>query len=246
MTLEITNLTVQYRHFTLGPVDLDVPPGEFVSLIGPNGSGKSTLIRAALGLRRPDAGESRWCGARLAERDPRILTRIGYVSDSATDVLEEFTAAEYWQYCRAAHESARGERLPEVLDRAVEYALRLDFPIVSGKPLSAMSLGTCRKAQIVAALMTHPDLLILDEAFIGLDFIAARSLEEILRERSQAGTTIVSSNHDLDLASRLSSRIAVLCEGQLVLYSTVADLGGHHHLEDAVVDTLRVVRGASI
>ena len=240
--LEIDDLTVRYRHFTLGPISLDVPAGEFVSLIGPNGSGKSTLIRALLGLRRPDDGVSRWGESWLVDREPRVLTHIGYISDSATDVLDEFTAGEYWQYCRTAHESARGERLPDVMDRAHDYARRLGFPIVSGKPLAAMSLGTRRKAQIVAALMMHPDLLVLDEAFIGLDFIASRSLEEILVERSGAGTTILSSNHDLDLASRVSSRMAVLFEGRLVLDRRVDELGGNDQLEAAVLDALRAAR----
>ena len=243
--LEVTGLTVRFRHFTLGPVELAVGDGEFLSLIGPNGSGKSTLIRACLGLRRPDDGRCQWQGADLLSREPKVLTRIGYVSDSATDVLDEFTAAEYWQYCQVAHEAARGERQPQIIQRAREYAERLDFPIISGKPLSAMSLGTRRKAQIVAALMTDPDLLVLDEVFIGLDFIASRALEEILHELSSAGTTIVSSNHDLDLASRLSSHIAVLYDGELAMHRAVTDLGGHQSIEDAVIDALHLARRAA-
>jgi ABC-type multidrug transport system ATPase subunit len=242
--LEITDMTVRYRHFTLGPVSLDVPAGEFVALVGPNGSGTSTFIRAALGLRRPDDGASRWDGHVLGDRDPRLLTRIGYVSDSVADILEDFTAGEYWQYCRAAHESARGERLPEVTHRAHEYAWRLGFPIVAGMPLAAMSLGTRRKAQIVAALMTDPELLVLDDAFSGLDLLAARSLEEILVERTAAGTTILSANHDLDLVSRIAVRIAVLSDGQLVLDGTVDEVGGRDHLEASVFDALHRSREA--
>jgi ABC-2 type transport system ATP-binding protein len=236
--LEIVGMTVRHGHFTLGPLSLEVPAGELVSLVGPNGSGRSTFIRALLGLRRPDDGVCRWDGQGLIDRDPRVLTHIGYVSDSAADILEDFTAGEYWQYCRAAHESARGERLPEVTRRAHDYAWRLGFSIVAGMPLAAMSLGTRRKAQIVAALMTDPELLVLDEAFIGLDLVAARSLEEILVERTAAGATILAASHDLDLASRIASRIAVMSEGQLVVDGTIEEIGGRDHLEAGVFDAL--------
>jgi ABC-type multidrug transport system ATPase subunit len=241
--LEIVDLTVRFRGFTLGPVDLDVADGSFVTLLGPNGSGKSTLIRSALGLRAPDDGYASWAGRPLLAREPAVVTQIGYVSDSPGDVVGELTADEYWQYCRTAHERARGHALPGLLDRAHAYAARLELP-VTAKPLDALSLGTRRKAQIVAALMTHPRLLVLDEAFIGLDFVASRAFEDLLRERVLDGCTVLSSNHDLDLAARLSERVVVLHEGRIVLDLRTDELDGLDRLEATVLETLRAVRGA--
>ena len=170
-----------------------------------------------------------------------MLAQVGYVTDSSLDVLGEFTAEEYWQYCRAAHQTVNAAEQHDVMAEALEYARLLDLPLTS-KLLSSLSLGTRRKAQIVAALMHRPKLLVLDEVFSGLDFIATRSLEEILRELSRDGTTIISSNHDLDIASRLSTHVALLQEGQLILYRDIAGMGGSDHIEDVIVTTLREAR----
>ncbi|MFC8192512.1 ATP-binding cassette domain-containing protein [Cellulomonas sp. NPDC057328] len=241
--LQVVDLAVHYRGFTLGPVDLEVDTGTFVSLVGPNGSGKSTLIRSLLGLRRPDTGAALWDGRPLLARDPAVVTEVGYVSDSPGDVIGELTAVEYWQYARTAHERARGTALPHLIDRARDYADRLELPLTA-KPLDALSLGTRRKAQVVAALMAHPRLLVLDESFIGLDFLASRAFEGLLRERVADGCTVLSSNHDLDLAARLSDRVVVLYDGSVVLDSDVDALGGVAHIEAAVVDALRGARPA--
>jgi ABC-2 type transport system ATP-binding protein len=241
--LQVVDLAVRYRDFTLGPVELEIDAGTFVSLVGPNGSGKSTLIRSTLGLRRPDTGAAFWDGHALLRRDPAVVAQIGYVSDSPADVVGELTAPEFWQYARTAHERVHGRAMPELIERARDYADRLELP-VTAKPLDALSLGTRRKAQIVAALMAHPRLLVLDEAFIGLDFLASRAFEDVLRERVQDGCTVLSSNHDLDLAARLSDRVVVLYDGRLVLDRGVGDLGGVDGIEPAVLGALRGVRAA--
>ena len=239
--LTVDGLVVRYPGFTLGPIDVQLGVGDFLTLIGPNGSGKTTLIRALLGLQLPDSGSSRLGRDRLTERDPSVLAHVGYVTDSSLDVLGEFTAEEYWQYCRAAHQTVNPTEQHDVMTDAREYAQLLDLPLTP-KLLSSLSLGTRRKAQIVAALMHRPKLLVLDEVFSGLDFIATRSLEEILRELSRNGTTIISSNHDLDIASRLSTHVALLQEGQLILYRDIAEMGGPDRIEDVIVTTLREAR----
>jgi ABC-type multidrug transport system ATPase subunit len=243
--LTVSGLSVTLPGFALGPVDLRAAPGDFVSLIGPNGSGKSTLISAMLGLRRPDLGSSCWAGADLSRRNPRDLAAVAYVSDSSEDVLREFSAQEYWQYSRVVREDAIGRPLPHAMDRAAEIAHALDFP-GAARPLAQLSLGTRRKAQIVAALMTDPEFVVLDEPFIGLDFLAARALEQVLRGICAAGTTVLSSSHDLDLASRISTRALVLYAGRVCLNARVADLGGHSMLEQAVLDAIGRARAGRL
>ena len=242
--LTVDGLVVRYAGFALGPINLRLDGGSFLTLIGPNGSGKTTLIRALLGLQLPDSGSSRLGPDRLTERDPRVLARVGYVTDSSLDVLGEFTAEEYWQYCHAAHQALNPAEPHDAVAAAHEYARLLDLPLTS-KLLSSLSLGTRRKAQIVAALMHHPQLLVLDEVFSGLDFIATRALEDILRELSRGGTTIISSNHDLDIASRLSTHVALLQEGQLILCRDINAMGGPEHIEDVIVSTLHEARRTS-
>jgi ABC-type multidrug transport system ATPase subunit len=236
--LEIHGLESSYPGFTLGPITTTVRRGEFATLVGTNGSGKSTLLRSLLGLQTLEAGGAEWDGLPIPERNPALLSLIGYVSDSPKDVLPEFTAQEYWSYCRKAHERVRRTRIDGAMDRARRLAERLDFPLGQSSPLGALSLGTTRKAQIIGALLAEPDLVILDEPFIGLDFIAARSLEVLLRELVAEGTTVLASSHDLNLTSRIADQLIVLHAGGIVLDRPVRELGGAEGLEPAIIDAL--------
>jgi ABC-type multidrug transport system ATPase subunit len=242
MSLDVVDLRVDYAEFSLGPVDIALEPGRLLALLGTNGSGKSTLLRAILGLQDTAAGGVLWNDESLLPRSAATASRIGYVSDSSRDVLPEFTAMEYWRYCLLAFEKASGRRMPEAIDTAIRLSGDLDFPYSTRVPLAGLSLGTARKAQIIAALMTSPELVIMDEPFIGLDFIAARALEAVLLRTRDAGTAVIVSNHDLDLASRLADSIVLLHRGRQLLGDSVAELGGHDRLEAAIVAALAHAR----
>lgn len=221
MRIDVSDLVVCYPEFTLGPITFSLDSGDFVSLIGPNGSGKSTLIRGILGLRRLATGGAFLDGRPIPCRHPRTLTRIGYLTDSADDLLLEFSPAEYWEYVRLCHERASGTTRHDALGVARRLGERLGLP-VTRKPLSALSLGTRRKAQICAVLMTEPDVILLDEPFIGLDFISARALEQILHEEVLLrGAAVLCSSHDLTIASRISTRALVIFNGRSLLDQTL-------------------------
>lgn len=240
--LQVEDLTVDFRDFTLGPIGFALPAGHVLALIGTNGAGKSTLIRSLLGLQTLASGSVVWEGSRLTAREPFVLADVGYVSDSSRDVLGEFVAEEYWRYRLLAYERARGERCPEAMHRAEHYAALLDFPLGRKVTLRALSLGTVRKAQIIAALMTEPELLILDEPFIGLDFLSSRALESVLRGLRDEGRTVLVSNHDLDLTSRLATSVLVLHQGDVVLDASVEEIGGSERIEECVGGALDVAR----
>ena len=230
--LTVSKLVVRHPGFHLGPVSFSAAPGEFVCLVGPNGSGKSTLITALLGLLAPAEGSGSWQGSDLSARDPAVVARISFVSDSAD---------EFWQYCRGVRDRAVPGIARSARDRAARLARALDYPDPA-KPLTSCSLGTRRKAQLVAALQCSPELLVLDEPFIGLDFMAARAFEEVLRECVAEGTTVLSSSHDLDLAARIATRLLVLTDGELRLDERVAEVGGVDALESHVLDAIRGAR----
>lgn len=239
--LDVSELRVRYRGFKLGPVDLNFDEGDFVSLIGPNGSGKSTLISALLGLNRNIvSGNVELFGESAMSRPRHLFAEVGYVSDSSQDVLSEFTPREYWEYCRMAYERSLGQRITDWDERAEYYASLLDFPIEQKRSISALSLGTVRKVQIIAALLPKPRFVVFDEPFIGLDFISSRSFEEILHVLNKAGTTVLASSHDLDLAARVANRIVVLHLGRIRLDSEVSAL--ENGVEAAVHGALREAR----
>lgn len=243
--LRIEDLVVRFADFQLGPLDFVVEGGHAVALIGTNGAGKSSLIRALLGLEDVRQGSVTWGDHALNARPSSVIADVGYVSDSSRDALPEFTAEEFWRYRLLAFEHASGRRDPEALDRAHQYARLLDFPVGRRVALGQLSLGTSRKAQIIAALMTDPQLLVLDEPFAGLDFLSSRALESLLARLHDSGRTILVSNHDLDLAARLATDVLVLHQGRLVLNSPVADLGGVGNLEARVSAALDAARGGA-
>ncbi|MFJ4027981.1 ATP-binding cassette domain-containing protein [Paenarthrobacter sp. NPDC089989] len=240
--LAITELCVDYKNFRLGPVNTDLTPGSVTALMGTNGSGKSSLIRAVLGLQRRTKGSVIFRGSDLTVRDATTLANVGYVSDSHRDLLAEFTAKEYWQYCRIAIEKASRSRAEGLLDKAEHYSTLLDFPYESRTPIAGLSLGTARKVQIIGALLGDPELIIMDEPFSGLDFIASRALESVLVRLRDQGKTLLLANHDLDLATRLANRVLLLHAGQMLLDSPIDVYGSEHDLEAGISALLNGAR----
>lgn len=240
--LAVEQISVKYQAFTLGPISTILEPGSVTALMGTNGSGKSSLIRAILGLQTVASGDALWGDENLRDRSDHVLSRVGYVSDSHRDLLAEFCPSEYWQYCRLAYERARGARSTEYMERAERYARLLDFPYGTRIPISGLSLGTARKVQIIGALLADPSLIIMDEPFSGLDFIASRALESMLVSLRSEGKTILLANHDLDLATRLADKVLLLHSGSLLLDAPVGEFHSHSELERTIGSLLQDAR----
>lgn len=234
--LDVDDLTVDFPQFSLGPVSLNLRPGDFASLIGPNGAGKSTVIRGLLGLVKLSSGRVTLDGQDLTARVPAVLARAAYLTDSADDLLEEFSPVEYWDYVRLVRQAVTGDETG-LVDRARALAERLGLTTFDQR-LYTMSLGMRRKAQLAAVLAADADLLVMDEPFIGLDFISSRVLQEILVERASGSTAILCSSHDLTIAARVSTKALVLYAGRTVLNDSIASLGGSARLERAIIDAL--------
>jgi ABC-2 type transport system ATP-binding protein len=238
--LEVVDLEVRYTGFVLGPVSLRLAGGQVFCLLGPNGSGKTTLMRSMLGLQQTDRGGTTWNGQQLAARPPAVFAGIGYVTDSAEDMIPELAPQEYWEYCALAY--SRHGRDPEpMLARAGELAEQLDF-VPPRRSVSSFSLGMRRKAQLIAGLMHSPELIVLDEPLIGLDFLSVRALEDVLESERERGAVVVVSSHDLGVAARLADRIAVLHLGRMILDGPLDSVTAGGALEDVVERIIRSAR----
>jgi ABC-2 type transport system ATP-binding protein len=236
--LEISELEVHYPSFVLGPINLSLEPGEIASLLGPNGSGKTTLIRSVLGLQAATRGSARFNGDLLAGRPPQLFSQIGYLTDSADDIIPELTPLEYWEFCAMAY-SRFGGHVGEMLDRAKGIAKALGLS-PERRGIGSFSLGMRRKAQLVACMLHAPALLVLDEPLIGLDFMSIKALEAILAEERRRGATVWVSSHDLALAHRLADRVFVLHLGSLVLEVKTEEIASATALEDMIMVALRL------
>ncbi|MEU4656187.1 ATP-binding cassette domain-containing protein [Streptomyces sp. NPDC023723] len=165
--------------WVLRGVDLTVPSGALVRVEGANGTGKSTLLRLLAGLDRPTAG-------RITGRP-----RTAYVPERFPPALP-FTALGYLTHLGAVHGMPRRA----AVDAAGQWLERLGAAGHAGTPLARLSKGSSQKVAVAQALLAEPGLLVLDEAWTGLDTDAGTELERAVAERAASGAAVVFVDHD--------------------------------------------------
>ena len=213
--IKTTKLTKSYGK-ARGIIDLEltVEQGEFFGFIGPNGAGKSTTIRTLLGLIAPTSGKAMVFGQDVTRDKQAILQRTGYLPSEALfyqgmrvkDVLK-LSAELRKQDC-----SAEANRLCERLELDVS------------RKVDELSFGNRKKVGIVCALQHQPELLVLDEPTSGLDPLMQKEFFSILRERNEAGATILLSSHVLSEIQRNCTRAAIIRDGRIIACSSVEEL----------------------
>jgi ABC-2 type transport system ATP-binding protein len=187
-------------------VSQELAAGRLIKVEGPNGSGKSTLLRVMAGVTAPSAG-------RVAGRP-----RAGYVPERFPGGLG-FSAREYLTHMSRIH-GLTGLAVPAAVD---EWLERLGATEYAGSPLRTLSRGMCQKVAIAQALLARPGLLVLDEAWTGLDQAARGTLDAAVAERLAEGATVVFVDHD---PARLAGRVD---ERWRLAGGTVAATDGGEH-----------------
>jgi ABC-2 type transport system ATP-binding protein len=197
-------------------VGFTVAPGTMFGFCGSNGAGKTTTMRIAMGLVRPDAGTVRWQGHRL---DEEIRRRIGYMPEER-GLYPKMKVGEQVTYFARLHglDAAAAARASE------EWVSRLGLGERRGDPVEKLSLGNQQRVQLAAALVSRPEVLILDEPFSGLDPVGVDSLAEGLLDQVRQGVPVVFSSHQLDLVERLCDSVGILAGGSMVATGTVEEL----------------------
>ncbi|MGY2002070.1 ABC transporter ATP-binding protein [Blastococcus sp. SYSU DS1024] len=200
----------------LDGVGFTVAPGSMFGFCGSNGAGKTTTMRVAMGLVRPDAGEVRWQGRPLDQESRR---RVGYMPEER-GLYPKMKVGEQVTYFGRLHgmDSAAATRAAD------EWVERLGLGPRSGDAVEKLSLGNQQRVQLAAALVSRPEVLILDEPFSGLDPIGVDSLAEALLDQARAGVPVVFSSHQLDLVERLCDSVGILARGRMVATGTVDEL----------------------
>ena len=205
-------------HQVLAGVGFTVPPGAMFGFCGANGAGKTTTMRIAMGLVRPDAGEVRWAGRPL---DGNARRRIGYMPEER-GLYPKMKVGEQVAYFARLH----GLGGAAATTAAQEWVERLGLGERRGDRVEKLSLGNQQRVQLAAALVSRPEVLILDEPFSGLDPVGVDSLAEALLDQCRRGVPVVFSSHQLDLVERLCDSVGILARGRIVATGTVAELRG--------------------
>ncbi|MCW2843351.1 MAG: transporter related protein [Nocardioides sp.] len=205
----------------VGALDVRIDAGEAVGYIGANGAGKSTTIKMLCGILVPTRGSATTCGLRPVADRRRLAREVGVVFGQRSQLWWDLPVRESFRILAAIHgldaarEAARTEELVE----------RLELEEFLGTPVRQLSLGQRMRAEMAAALLHSPRLVILDEPTIGLDVLSKQRLREFLvAERRTHGTTLVLTTHDMGDVERLCDRVLLVDRGSLVWDGTLTGL----------------------
>jgi simple sugar transport system ATP-binding protein len=210
--LELSGITKQYPAVRANDaVSLRVKPGEIHAVLGENGAGKSTMMKIIYGAVQPDAGEIRWNGRKVQIPSPAVARRLGismvYQHFSLFDTL---TGAEnVWLGLD------KGMTLADVTRRIGEVAQDFGLDVDPVRPVHTLSVGERQRVEIVRALLTDPQLLILDEPTSVLTPQAVEKLFVTLRQLAARGTSILYISHKLDEIRALCHQCTVLRGGKV-------------------------------
>jgi ABC-2 type transport system ATP-binding protein len=215
MTTEAVALSVEHlhagydKHRVLVDVNLTVAPGEWVALLGPNASGKTTLLHCVVGMMSVTSGAVAICGCSLRDDPLGAKSRLGFAC-----APERLPALLTGRQCLEVYASAKG--LSAIGADVLELAERFQYLPMLDRFVEAYSLGTRQKLAVLLALLGEPELVVLDEAFNGLDPASALALKHHLRARvSEGKCSVLLATHALDIVERYADRAALLLDGKI-------------------------------
>ena len=215
LALEARGLVKTYGAVrALDDLSLAIPAGGVFGVLGPNGAGKSTLFRIALGLVRPTSGEARLFGAPAGER--AALRRVGAMIE--TPRYPPYLTARQTLTMLALESGAAGADIAGWLDR-------VGLTAAADRKVRGFSVGRLQRLGVAIALITEPELVILDEPTSGMDPPGIQEMRALIRSLADKdGITVVLASHQLLEVQRVCDRVAIMNKGALVREGLVKDL----------------------
>ena len=238
LVIETIKLTKVFRDFwhrakvrAVDQLDMQVRRGEVFGLLGPNGSGKSTTVKMLLGLLFPTRGAIRVLGR--PPRDVSVKSRLGFLPEE-TYLYPYLNAHETLDFFGRLSQLSRRERRRRV-DALIEM---VGLSSARNRPLREYSKGMARRIGLAQALISDPDLLLLDEPTTGLDPIGAREVKDLILELKARGKSILLSSHLLAHVEDVCDRVGILYGGRLCVVGSVTDLLAKQQLTQLTVPSL--------
>jgi ABC-2 type transport system ATP-binding protein len=215
IALKTKGLSKRYGSFVaLAPLNLEVQKGEIFGYLGPNGAGKTTTIRSILGLIKPSAGTAEIFGLDSQKDKVAAHKRVAYVPGEAT----------FWPNLTGAETLHLLGRLHGKIDAKYQDELIKRFQFDPNKKVRTYSKGNRQKINLIAALATRADLLIMDEPTSGLDPIMEQAFRQCVLEAKSSNQTVFLSSHILEEVEALCDRVGILRSGKLAELGTLAEM----------------------
>lgn len=220
--LKIDGLTKSYNKGEIRAVDdisLEIGDGEIFGFLGPNGAGKTTTIKMIVGLLKPDSGQILLDGINVWEEPMKAKSRISYVPDNP-EIYDRLRGIEYLNFIGDMYGISSADRA----ERIKRFTGIFNIEDALGNIISSYSHGMKQKLVLTSALMSDPDLFILDEPMVGLDPKSSFNLKEIMRARCKEGKSVFFSTHVMEVAEKLCDRIAIINKGKIIAMGTMEEL----------------------
>lgn len=230
--LTIEGLTKRYGTKTaVDHLSLHIKPGEIYGFIGHNGAGKTTTIKSCCGILNFDEGEILVKGMSMKKQPLACKKIMAYIPDNP-DLYEFMRGIGYLNFIADIYGVGQEERK----ERIRRYGQMFEIADDLGELISAYSHGMKQKLALMSALIHEPQLLIMDEPFVGLDPKATHQVKTLMRDICSQGGAIFFSNHVLEVAEKLCDEIAIIKQGKLIKSGPTDEVIGDESLETVFLE----------
>ena len=230
--IEIKNVTKRYGNkVAVDNVSFNVNDGDIFAFIGHNGAGKTTLIKAMVGIHDFDEGDIVINGMSIKNSPVECKKIMAFVPDNP-ETYEHMKAIDYINFICDMYDVDIQTREKNIK----KYAKMFEMEDKLNDTIDSYSHGMKQKIVLISALAHDPQILIMDEPFVGLDPKAVFDIKEILNEMVKEKKIIFYSTHILDVAEKLCSRVAIIKNGKLVKSGSMKEIKGDKSLEKVFME----------
>ena len=230
--LKIDHFTKSYGDKkAVDDLSLHILPGEIYGFIGHNGAGKTTTLKSVAGIMRFDQGEILVDGVSMKKEPMACKKKIAYIPDNP-DLYDFMTGMQYLNFVGNVFGVDTQQRRERVKELADAFELTADL----NQSIGSYSHGMKQKLAIIAAWLHQPELILMDEPFVGLDPKASHTLKGMMRQVCDRGGAIFFSTHVLEVAEKLCDKVAIIKGGKLIRSGTMETVKGDDSLEDVFLE----------
>ena len=230
--LKINHFTKTYgEKKAVDDLSLHIQAGEIYGFIGHNGAGKTTTLKSVAGIMQFDSGEILVDGVSMKADPIACKKKIAYIPDNP-DLYDFMTGIQYLNFVGNVFGVPAQERSRRIQELGEAFELTADLT----QSIGSYSHGMKQKLAIISAWVHQPELILMDEPFVGLDPKASHILKEMMRDVCSRGGAIFFSTHVLEVAEKLCDKVAIIKGGRLVRSGTMEEVKGDDSLEDVFLE----------
>jgi ABC-2 type transport system ATP-binding protein len=237
--IEVSQLSKNYgERKAIQNLNFKIEKGEVVGFLGPNGAGKSTTMKIITGFMAPTAGQAKVCGFDVFENPLEVKKRIGYLPETPP-LYAEMLVEDYLQYVAELKQVPK-IRIKSLVNRALEKTQLIS---VRSRLIKNLSKGFKQRVGIAQALVSDPEVLVLDEPTVGLDPKQVSEIRDLIKEL-QGEHTIILSTHILPEVQATCSKVIIIHEGKIVAQESIDQIA--YINRGSIMLTVKTLRSSNL